>query len=71
MGKPPRFAVDLLMQDFRPWEPVKDLGRCAAARSAVLDRQAGPFGRDWRPPIRRIGENPANAALLARSLIAR
>ena len=38
MGKPPRFAVDLLMQDFRPWEPVKDLGRCAAARRAVLDR---------------------------------
>jgi proline dehydrogenase len=31
-----------------------------------------PFGRDWWPyAIRRIGENPANAALLARSLIAR
>jgi proline dehydrogenase len=28
--------------------------------------------RDWQPyAIRRIGENPANAALLARSLIAR
>jgi proline dehydrogenase len=31
-----------------------------------------PFGRDWWPyAIRRIGENPANMTLLARSLISR
>lgn len=30
-----------------------------------------PFGRDWWPyAVRRIGENPRNAALLARSLVA-
>lgn len=29
-----------------------------------------PFGRDWWPhAVRRIGENPANALLLARALV--
>ena len=44
------------------------------ARSLVARRQRVrlyvPFGRDWWPhAVRRIGENPANALLLARSFI--
>ncbi len=53
------------------------LGRCddLAAALAASGRRAPlrlRLVRDWWPyAIRRIGENPANAALLARSLIAR
>jgi proline dehydrogenase len=43
----------------------------ALARRGERVRLYLPFGRDWWPyAVRRIGENPRNAALLARSLIA-
>jgi proline dehydrogenase len=48
-----------------------DLAAALAARGRRV-RLYLPFGRDWWPyAIRRIGENPANAALLARSLLSR
>jgi proline dehydrogenase len=51
---------------------VRDDLAAALAASGRRVRLYLPFGRDWWPyAIRRIGENPANAALLARSLIAR
>ena len=59
------------------WEIEMLLGVCddLAAALAANGRRVRlylPFGRDWWPyAIRRIGENPANAALLARSLISR
>lgn len=44
----------------------------ALARLGHRVRLYLPFGRDWWPyAIRRIGENPRNAVLLARSLAAR
>ncbi len=44
----------------------------ALARQGERVRLYVPFGRDWWPyAIRRIGENPANGVLLARSLLAR
>lgn len=43
----------------------------ALAKSGERVRLYVPFGRDWWPyAVRRIGENPGNAALLARSLFA-
>jgi proline dehydrogenase len=40
------------------------------ARRGERVRLYVPFGRDWWPyAIRRIGENPSNAMLLARSLV--
>lgn len=43
----------------------------ALARRGERVRLYLPFGRDWWPyAVRRIGENPRNAILLARSLIA-
>jgi proline dehydrogenase len=51
---------------------VRDDLAAALAASGRRVRLYLPFGRDWWPyAIRRIGENPANATLLARSLIAR
>lgn len=47
-------------------------GELAAAQAARGERVRlyVPFGRDWWPhAMRRIGENPANAWLLARSLV--
>lgn len=42
----------------------------ALARRGERVRLYVPFGRDWWPyAVRRIGENPANAVLLARSLL--
>jgi proline dehydrogenase len=42
----------------------------ALANSGERVRLYVPFGRDWWPyAVRRIGENPSNAVLLARSLI--
>ena len=42
----------------------------ALARAGERVRLYLPFGRDWWPyAVRRIGENPANAWLLARSLV--
>ena len=46
-----------------------DVARALAARGEKV-RLYTPFGRDWWPyAVRRIGENPRNATLLARSLI--
>lgn len=46
-----------------------DLARRRVAEGFRV-RLYAPFGRDWWPyAIRRIGENPANALLLARSLV--
>ena len=51
---------------------VRDPLAASLAASGRRVRLYLPFGRDWWPyAIRRIGENPANATLLARSLIAR
>jgi proline dehydrogenase len=51
---------------------VRDDLAAALAASGRRVRLYLPFGRDWWPyAIRRIGENPANATLLARSLISR
>jgi proline dehydrogenase len=51
---------------------VRDDLAAALAASGRRVRLYLPFGRDWWPyAIRRIGENPGNAALLARSLISR
>ena len=51
---------------------VRDSLAAALAASGRRVRLYLPFGRDWWPyAIRRIGENPANATLLARSLISR
>jgi len=51
---------------------VRDPLATALAASGRRVRLYLPFGRDWWPyAIRRIGENPANAILLARSLISR
>jgi proline dehydrogenase len=48
-----------------------DLARELARRGERV-RLYLPFGRDWWPyAVRRIGENPRNALLLARSLISR
>src|SRR6185295_16502527 len=45
-----------------------DLARAQARRGASM-RLYTPFGEDWWPyALRRIGESPANAWLLARSL---
>lgn len=42
------------------------------ARQGERVRLYVPFGRDWWPyAVRRIGENPANGVLLARSLLSR
>jgi proline dehydrogenase len=49
---------------------VRDDLAAALAASGRRVRLYLPFGRDWWPyAIRRIGENPGNAWLLARSLI--
>jgi len=46
----------------------QDVAQALAARGEQV-RLYVPFGRDWWPhAARRIGENPANAMLLARSL---
>ncbi len=51
---------------------VRDKLAASLAATGRRVRLYLPFGRDWWPyAIRRIGENPANAALLARSLISR
>jgi proline dehydrogenase len=51
---------------------VRDGLAASLAASGRRVRLYLPFGRDWWPyAIRRIGENPANAALLARSLASR
>ena len=51
---------------------VRDTLAASLAASGRRVRLYLPFGRDWWPyAIRRIGENPANAALLAHSLISR
>jgi len=51
---------------------VRDDLAATLAASGRRVRLYLPFGRDWWPyAIRRIGENPGNAALLARSLISR
>jgi proline dehydrogenase len=51
---------------------VRDDLAAALAANGRRVRLYLPFGRDWWPyAIRRIGENPGNAALLARSLISR
>ena len=51
---------------------VRDDLAAALAASGRRVRLYLPFGRDWWPyAIRRIGENPANVTLLARSLISR
>jgi proline dehydrogenase len=43
----------------------------ALARQGRRVRLYLPFGRDWWPhAVRRIGENPRNAWLLARSVVA-
>ena len=45
-----------------------DVARALASEGERI-RLYLPFGRDWWPyAIRRIGENPRNALLLARSL---
>ncbi|MGB6229034.1 MAG: proline dehydrogenase family protein [Litorimonas sp.] len=47
----------------------EDVARALAARGERV-RLYVPFGRDWWPhAVRRIGENPRNAVLLARSLV--
>ncbi|WP_306118547.1 MULTISPECIES: proline dehydrogenase family protein [unclassified Roseitalea] len=47
----------------------EDVARDLAARGERV-RLYVPFGRDWWPhAVRRIGENPRNAVLLARSLV--
>jgi len=47
----------------------EDAARGLAARGERV-RLYVPFGRDWWPhAARRIGENPANAVLLLRSLV--
>ncbi len=44
----------------------------ALARAGETVRLYVPFGRDWWPyAVRRIGENPRNALLLARSAVSR
>lgn len=46
-----------------------DVARALAARGEQV-RLYVPFGKDWWPhAVRRIGENPRNAVLLARSLL--
>ena len=51
---------------------VRDSLAATLAASGRRVRLYLPFGRDWWPyAIRRIGENPASATLLARSLISR
>ena len=48
---------------------VREDVSAALAKSGERVRLYVPFGRDWWPhAARRIGENPANAVLLARSL---
>jgi len=47
----------------------EDVARALAARGERV-RLYLPFGVDWWPhAVRRIGENPRNALLLARSLL--
>lgn len=47
----------------------EDVARALAEKGERV-RLYVPFGRDWWPhAVRRIGENPANAVLLARSLV--
>ncbi|MCV2882128.1 proline dehydrogenase family protein [Actibacterium sp. XHP0104] len=47
----------------------EDVARALAERGERI-RLYVPFGHDWWPhAVRRIGENPANAVLLARSLV--
>lgn len=47
----------------------EDVSRALAAKGERV-RLYVPFGRDWWPhAVRRIGENPRNAVLLARSLV--
>lgn len=77
-GRIQEFAMDVAQRN--GWEPQQYefemlLGvRSDRARSlAQLGERVRlyvPFGRDWWPyAVRRIGENPRNAILLARSLI--
>jgi proline dehydrogenase len=72
------FAMELARRN--GWEPGRcefemllgirtDVARDLAARGQRI-RLYVPFGRDWWPyAVRRIGENPRNAVLLARSFI--
>lgn len=72
------FAIGLARRN--GWEPGQyefemllgvrsELARDLARRGERV-RMYVPFGRDWWPyAVRRIGENPRNAVLLARSLI--
>lgn len=75
-----RYAADRARANGWPddaWEiemllGVRDNLAASLAASGRRVRLYLPFGRDWWPyAIRRIGENPANAALLVRSLISR
>lgn len=73
-----QFAIDVARRN--GWKPAQyefemllgvrsDVARDLAARGERV-RLYVPFGRDWWPyAVRRIGENPRNAALLARSLV--
>jgi proline dehydrogenase len=73
-----RFAVDLAGRN--GWKPgqyefemllgVRSQLAHDLARRGERVRLYLPFGRDWWPyAVRRIGENPRNAMLLARSLV--
>lgn len=73
-----QFAIDIARRN--GWKPGQyefemlfgvrsGLARDLARRGERV-RVYVPFGRDWWPyAVRRIGENPRNAVLLARSLI--
>ena len=73
-----QFAIDLARRN--GWKPEEyefemllgirtDLGRELARRGERV-RLYVPFGHDWWPyAVRRIGENPRNAVLFARSLV--
>lgn len=73
-----QFAIDLARRN--GWKPEEyefemllgirtELARDLAGRGERV-RLYVPFGRDWWPyAVRRIGENPRNARLLARSLV--
>ena len=73
-----QFAIDLARRN--GWKPGQyefemllgvrsELARDLARREERV-RVYVPFGRDWWPyAVRRLGENPYNAVLLARSLV--
>lgn len=65
-----RWAAD--QWEFEMLLGVRDDVAAALTAAGHRVRLYAPFGRDWWPyAIRRVGENPRNAALLARSLLSR